>query len=126
MRLKIVKSQYEKSMILSTHDITLPYLGPMCFMMTPDEGERANLYYIKKKDLVSFEGGDGWRRGVPLDYYCCYKVKLTALDRFLGLDLDAKIQRTLPKFKHWIISQDTFLGELLGSRRRVIFPITWA
>ena len=117
MRLKIVKSLYEKSVILSNHDITLPHLGQMCFTVTATDDNGAILYYIRKKDMVSFTGSDGWVRGMPLDYYGSYKIKLNAVDVFLGFELDEKIQKTIPKFKRWLIDQDTYLGELLGSRR---------
>lgn len=119
MKLEILKSQYDKSVILTNHDITLPYLGQMCFVMSPTEDNGAALYYIKKKDLASFEGSDGWVRGMPLDYYACYKLKLNPLDSFQGMDLDEKIQRTIPKLKQWLIDQDTYLGILLSSRRTV-------
>lgn len=117
MRLKLIKPDRDAPIVLSDHDIHLPHLGPMCFMMSPTHDNGATLYYVKKKDLLSFESGDGWRRGIPVDYYCSYKVKRNALDNFLGKELDTKIYETIPRFKRWVIDQDTFLGELLGSRR---------
>jgi len=116
---RIVPPNQDKALVLSSHDITLPHLGPMYFMMSPTEDRGAMLYYIKKKDLISFDGSDGWRRGIPLDYYCRFKVRLNILEEGFGVELDTKIQSSIPKFKRWLIDQDNHLGELLTSRRTV-------
>lgn len=116
--LRIVKQERPKMLSLCEHDMHLPKLGKMRFVMTPvDDG--FYLIYIKDEDFSARSYDEHYREGIPTKPYCYGKVSLNEWERFFGITIEDKVRRKIAKLKNWVIEQDILLGYIQGSNRKV-------
>lgn len=117
--LKIVSNAKRPSSLTSCeHDLHLPKLGKMRFVMTSSNDDGVYLLYIKDEDFVACNF-DEYREGVPTMPYCYTKVTLNEWERFFGRKMSRKIKSKIQKLKNWVIEQDILLGLLEGRNRKV-------
>lgn len=110
--LKLVKSVEELELIPNEHDLHLPNLGKLYFVMQTDNADGRFLIYVKKEHMMVTSPGNGLDAGgVVKAPYCYTHVTLDSWDRLFGTTIRKKVSRCLAKLKKRLIEEDLMVGQ---------------
>ena len=109
--LKLVTTVEELELTPNEHDLHLPHLGKLYFIMQSDDGDGRFLIYVKKEHMSIISYGNGLESGgVVRTPYCYTHVTLNSWDRFFGISLRKKVTRCLSRFKKFLIEEDLLVA----------------